>query len=193
MPKVTDNPVRKDPNEMHWHALYVRSRAEKKVYDQLVDQGYEAYLPLITRVKQWSDRKKKVEEPLFKSYVFVRNNERQHYFVLGVYGVVRFVTFEHEAVVVPEKQILAIKKYIDNPVENEEDLKNIDLKEGQLVRITNGPMQGLTGRLISVKSKRRLLVNIDVVGQSIPVSLPRTKVEPIEEKKDTTIDYNEKM
>ena len=193
MPKVTDNPVRKDPNEMHWHALYVRSRAEKKVYDQLVDQGYEAYLPLITRVKQWSDRKKKVEEPLFKSYVFVRNNERQHYFVLGVYGVVRFVTFEHEAVVVPEKQILAIKKYIDNPVENEEDLKNIDLKEGQLVRITNGPMQGLTGRLISVKSKRRLLVNIDVVGQSIPVSLPRTKVEPIEEKTDTTIDYNEKM
>ena len=193
MPKVTDNPVRKDPNEMHWHALYVRSRAEKKVYDQLVDQGYEAYLPLITRVKQWSDRKKKLEEPLFKSYVFVRNNERQHYFVLGVYGVVRFVTFEHEAVVVPEKQILAIKKYIDNPVENEEDLKNIDLKEGQLVRITNGPMQGLTGRLISVKSKRRLLVNIDVVGQSIPVSLPRTKVEPIEEKKDTTIDYNEKM
>lgn len=193
MPKVTDNPVRKDPNEMHWHALYVRSRAEKKVYDQLVDQGYEAYLPLIMRVKQWSDRKKKVEEPLFKSYVFVRNNERQHYFVLGVYGVVRFVTFEHEAVVVPEKQILAIKKYIDNPVENEEDLKNIDLKEGQLVRITNGPMQGLTGRLISVKSKRRLLVNIDVVGQSIPVSLPRTKVEPIQEKTDTTIDYNEKM
>lgn len=185
-----DNPVRKDPNEMHWHALYVRSRAEKKVYDQLVDHGYEAYLPLITRVKQWSDRKKKVEEPLFKSYVFVRNNERQHYFVLGIYGVVRFVTFEHEAVIVPDKQILAIKKYIDNPVDNEEDLKNIDLKEGQLVRITNGPMQGLTGRLISVKSKRRLLVNIDVVGQSIPVSLPRTKVEPIEEKKDTSIDYD---
>lgn len=190
MPKVMDNPVRKDPNEMHWHALYVRSRAEKKVYDQLVDHGYEAYLPLITRVKQWSDRKKKVEEPLFKSYVFVRNNERQHYFVLGIYGVVRFVTFEREAVIVPDKQILAIKKYIDNPVDNEEDLKNIDLKEGQLVRITNGPMQGLTGRLISVKSKRRLLVNIDVVGQSIPVSLPRTKVEPIEEKKDTSIDYD---
>ena len=188
-----DNPVRKDPNEMHWHALYVRSRAEKKVYDQLVDHGYEAYLPLITRIKQWSDRKKKVEEPLFKSYVFVRNNERQHYFVLGTYGVVRFVTFEHEAVIVPDKQILAIMKYIDNPVDNEEDLKNIDLKEGQLVRITNGPMQGLTGRLISVKSKRRLLVKIDVVGQSIPVSLPRTKVEPIQEKMDTTIDYNEKL
>ena len=176
---------------MHWHALYVRSRAEKKVYEQLNVMGYEAYLPLITRIKQWSDRKMKVEEPLFKSYVFVRNNERQHYYVLGVYGVVCFVTFEHKAVVVPDKQVVAIKKYIDNPVDDEDDLQNISLQEGQLVRITNGPMQGLTGRLISVKSKRRLLVNIDVVGQSIPVSLPRTKVEPIEENKETTIHYEE--
>lgn len=191
MPQKTDKPQIIDPDKMHWHALYVRSRAEKKVYDQLNDLGYEAYLPLITRVKQWSDRKMKVQEPLFKSYVFVRNNERQHYYVLGVYGVVRFVTFEHKAVVVPDKQILAIKKYIDNPVDDEDDLHNIDLKEGQLVRITNGPMQGLMGRLISVKSKRRLLINIDVVGQSIPVSLPRTKVEPVEENKETVIHYEE--
>lgn len=191
MPQKTDKPQIIDPDKMHWHALYVRSRAEKKVYDQLNDLGYEAYLPLITRVKQWSDRKMKVQEPLFKSYVFVRNNERQHYYVLGVYGVVHFVTFEHKAVVVPDKQILAIKKYIDNPVDDEEDLHNIDLKEGQLVRITNGPMQGLMGRLISVKSKRRLLINIDVVGQSIPVSLPRTKVEPVEENKETVIQYEE--
>lgn len=186
-----DTPNKISIDEPHWHALYVRSRSEKKVYDQLKELGYEAYLPLITRIKQWSDRKKKVEEPLFKSYVFVRNNERQHYYVLGVYGVVRFVTFEHKAVIVPDKQILAIKKYIDNPIEDEEDLKNIELKEGQLVRITNGPMQGLIGRLISVKSKRRLLINIDVVGQSIPVSLPRTKVEPVEENKVKTINYSD--
>jgi len=59
-----------------------------------------------------------------------------------------------------------------------------------LVRITNGSMQGLTGRLVSVKSKRRLLVNIDVVGQSIPVSIPRTKVEPIQEKEEISITYD---
>lgn len=178
-----------DLDEMHWHALYVRSRAEKKVYDQLVDLGYEAYLPLITRLKQWSDRRKKVEEPLFKSYVFVRNNARQHYYVLGLYGVVRFVTFEHEAVVVPDKQILAIKKYIDNPVDDEDELNNLQLKAGQLVRIANGPMQGLIGRLVSMKSKRRLLVNIEVVGQTIPVSIPRSKVEPVNEKEEKPIEY----
>ncbi len=177
-------------NEPQWHALYVRSRAEKKVLQQLLDMGVEAYLPMLTCIKQWSDRKKKVEEPLFKSYVFVRNTEKQHYYILGAYGVVRFVTFEGKAVVVPEKQIIAIKKYIDNPVDDEE-LNNLDLHEGQLVRITNGPMQGLTGKLISVKSKRRILVNIDVVGQSIPVSLPRTKVEPIAQKEEITITYHE--
>ena len=176
-------------NEPQWHALYVRSRSEKKVLQQLQELGIEAYLPMLTSIKQWSDRKKKVEEPLFKSYVFVRNTAKQHYYVLGVYGVVRFVTFEGKAVVVPEKQIIAIKKYIDNPVDDEDELKSMDLYEGQLVRITNGPMQGLTGRLVSVKSKRRLLVNIDVVGQSIPVSIARTKVEPVEERKNNVIGY----
>ena len=191
MPHVMDKPKKKiDPDEMHWHALYVRSRSEKKVYDQLIDLGYEAYLPLIMRLKQWSDRRKKVEEPLFKSYVFVRNNARQHFYVLGVHGVVRFVTFEHEAVIVPDKQILAIKKYIDNPVDDDEELKNIELKAGQLVRIANGPLQGIMGRLVSVKSKRRLLVNIEVVGQTIPVSVLRSKVEPVEEKNEKPIEYN---
>ena len=182
--------VKKNLDEKHWHALYVRSRAEKKVFEQLEEMGYEAYLPLITRIKQWSDRKKKVEEPLFRSYVFVRNSERQYYYILGVYGVVKFVTFEHKAVVVPDKQILAIKRYIDNPVDDEDELKNMDLKKGQLVRITNGPMQGQIGRLVSINSKRRLLIQIDVVGQTIPVSIPRAKVEPVKEKEEKTIAYD---
>lgn len=185
--------IEKDEREeKHWHALYVRSRSEKKVLSQLEDMGVEAYLPLIMRVKQWSDRRKKVEEPLFRSYVFVHNNLRQHYDILNVYGVVRFVTFEHTAVIVPDNQILAIKRYIDNPLEDAGELKNENLRKGQLVRITNGPMQGLMGRLISVKDKRRLLVNIEAVGKSIPISISRTKVEPIAESKpEKAIDYQE--
>ena len=190
------NPVEKpeekiDFDEKHWHALYVRSRSERKVLAQLNEKGIEAYLPLITRIKQWSDRKKKIEEPLFKSYVFVHNSLRQHYDVLNVYGVVRFVTFEHKAVVVPDNQIIAIKKYIDDPVEDEKVLNdNNDLKVGQLVRITNGVLQGLMGRLVSVNNKRRLVVYIESVGKVIPVSISRAKVEPIEESpKEGSIEY----
>ena len=171
-------------NDRNWHALYVKSRSEKKVLTQLNDLGVEAYLPLITRIRQWSDRKKKVEEPLFKSYVFVRSNEKEYIPILNVYGVVKFVTFERKAVNVPENQLIAIKRYIDDYEQDNEDnaLETRDLKKGQLVRITHGPMQGLIGRLESVKDKKRLIVFIEVVGQYLSVNIPRTKVEPIDEK-----------
>jgi transcription antitermination factor NusG len=167
----------------YWHAIYVRSRAEKKVLSQLEEIGVQAYLPLITQVKQWSDRRMKVQEPLFRSYVFVFSNEREYLTILNVYGVVRFVTFERKAVVVPENQILAIKKFVEDYEHGEEFkmLNNEDLKEGQLVRIITGPMKGLTGRLESIENKRHLIVFIEVVGQYIPVHISRAKVEPIYE------------
>lgn len=171
-----------EKTDRYWHALYVRSRAEKKVLAQLEDMGVQAYLPLITRLKQWSDRKKKVEEPLFKSYVFVYSNEKEYIPILNVYGVIKFVTFERKAVIVPGNQILAIKQYI-NDYERGEDGKMMnntdDLKEGQMVRIINGPMKGLVGRLDTIKDKRRLIVFIEVVGQYIPVNIPRTRVERV--------------
>ena len=171
-------------DERFWHALYVRSRSEKKVLSQLEEHGYKAYLPLITQMKQWSDRKKKVEEPLFKSYVFVCSNDKEYIPILNLYGVIKFVCFEKKAVVVPENQILAIKKFVSDYDRGEEFkmLNNEELKEGQRVRIINGPMKGLTGRLETICNKRHLIVYIDVVGQCIPVHIPRAKVEPCEEK-----------
>lgn len=167
--------------ERFWHALYVRSRSEKKVLSQLEDMGFQAYLPLVTVVKRWSDRRKKVEEPLFKSYVFVYSNDKEYITILNVYGVVRFVTFERKAVVVPENQILAIKKFVNDYEHGEEYKMSNDetLKVGQTVRIINGPMKGLTGRLEQIQNKRHLIVYIEVVGQYIPVHIPRAKVEPV--------------
>ena len=143
--------------------------------------GIEAYLPLVTKVKQWSDRRKKIEEPLFKSYVFVHSNAKEYLPVLNVYGVMRFVTFEHEAVVVPDNQIVAIKRFVDDYEHGEEfKMQNKEeLKEGQMVRIINGPMKGLQGRLETIYNKRHLIVYIEVVGQYIPVHLSRAKVEPV--------------
>lgn len=166
-----------------WHALYVKSRAEKKVVSQLEEMGITAYLPLVTQLKQWSDRRKKVEEPLFKSYVFVHSNEKEYLRILNVYGVVRFVCFEHKAVVVPDNQIEAIKKFVADFDRGEEFkmMNNEELKVGQMVRIINGPMKGLTGRLETIQNKRHLVVYIDVVGQYIPVHIPRAKVEAVYE------------
>lgn len=166
-------------NEKNWHAVYVKSRSEKKVAERLHEMGIDYYLPLVTTIKQWSDRKKRVEEPLFKSYVFVHSSPKQHIPILNVYGVLYFVTFERQPVIVPENQIIAIKKYIDDYDDNKKTQETSDLQEGQMVRIISGPMIGLEGKLISAKDVKKLVVYIEAVGQYLPVSIPRTKVEPI--------------
>lgn len=164
-----------------WYAVYVRSRAEKKIFGALTDAGIEAFLPLVTHRRQWSDRIKKIEEPLFRSYVFVKSSRSDLYRVLRVDGVVCIVSFENEPAAIPDNQILAIKRY----VEHDDMLENMplgELSKGQMVRIMAGKLAGLTGRLMSFKNKRRLIVYIDVVGQYIPVDVARCKVEPISEK-----------
>lgn len=165
--------------DQRWHALYVRPRSEKKVAAELVDMGFEVYLPLITVVRQWSDRRKKILEPLFKSYLFVRSREKEYYAIRSVYGVVKFVVFEGKVADVPENQLLAIKKFVKE-YEGEDDLGTTDdLKEGQMVRIVTGGLKGLVGRLVSFNGKKRVLVHIETVGQYIPVDVARSKVEPL--------------
>lgn len=160
-----------------WFAIYVKSRSEKKVLKLLEDIGVESFLPLITRVKQWSDRKKKVEEPLFRSYLFVNIPLSDYYTVLNVNGVVKFITFEKKPVPVPDNQIIAIKEYL-----NDTELHSIDyedFKEGELVRIKSGQMKDLIGRFIKINGKHRVIIDIEAVGQSIPINIARSNVEKL--------------
>ena len=159
-----------------WYAVYVKSRYEKKTFKLLEEKHIETYLPLINRLKQWSDRKKMVEEPLFKSYVFVRTDLKDYFEILNTPGIVRFVCFEGKPVPVPENQLVAVKSYIGE-FDGEEEIDRLqDLHEGQLVEITYGQMKGLIGRLVEIKGKQRLLVNIEAVGQSLPISISRSQV-----------------
>lgn len=160
-----------------WFAVYVKSRNEKKVLKLLEDIGVEAFLPLITRIKQWSDRKKKVEEPLFRSYLFVHITQKEYYNVLQCNGVVKFISFEGKSVPVPDNQINAIKSYIDDT-----DLHTVDcaeLKEGELVRIKSGQMKDLIGRFVMIKGKHRVIIDIETVGQSLPINISRSNVEAL--------------
>ena len=174
--------IKNADNNKKWFTLYVKSRSEKKVAKQLEDIGVESFLPLITKIKQWSDRKKKVEEPLFRSYIFVHRtdkniNDKEYNDVIKCPNVVRFISFEKKPVVVPDNQIIAIKEYI-----NDTDLHEIDyeeLKEGELVKIKSGQMKGLMGRLTEIKGKHRIIIDIETVGQSLPINISRYNVEKI--------------
>lgn len=177
---MSDLPILKSKKntEKFWYAIYVRSKGEKKVLIELEYLGIEAYLPLITRLKQWSDRKKKVEEPLFRSYVFVRIQEAEFFTVKGVPGVVKYISFEGKPAVIPDEQIEAIHYFL-NEQDDQESIEGEKLEEGQLVRIKHGPMAGLIGRMIYYKNRSRLLVQIDAVGQILSLNIPRSKVEPV--------------
>ncbi|MBQ2498711.1 MAG: UpxY family transcription antiterminator [Bacteroidales bacterium] len=163
-----------------WYAVYVKSRYEKKTCKLLEDRHIEVYLPLLNRLKQWSDRKKMVEEPLFKSYIFVRTDLKNYYDILNTPGVVRFVGFEGRPAPVPDNQIMAVRQFVgdyDGVLELDEIQS---LHEGQLVEIVYGEMKGLVGRLVSFNGKQRLIVDIESVGRSIPINISRSQVRSLQ-------------
>lgn len=164
--------------EYTWYAIYTRSRAEKKVYTELTFRNISAFLPMRTTIRQWSDRKKKVQVPLFNSYVFVYISEKEHLPVLQVDNVVKFVTFEGKAVPIPPQQIEAIKAYLGEGAP-EYDESQADLEAGVNIEITRGPMMGLTGVLITLHGKHRVKVEIECVGQSLLIDIPRTSLKRI--------------
>jgi transcription antitermination factor NusG len=158
--------------EKTWYAVYTKPRNEKKVYAALDAEGIQTFLPLIKNLKQWSDRKKWVEEPLFRSYLFVHISQVEYYKVLNAFGVVRYITFEGKAVPVPPQQILAIKQYINAEEMVQEAGQNFEV--GDKVEIIRGPLQGLTGYLIKIQGKQKVKIEIESIGHSITLTIPQS-------------------
>lgn len=156
------------PLVYQWYALYTRSRQEKKVYKELQYLGHEAYLPLETRIRQWSDRKKKVEEPMIRSYVFVKSSEKEYYDIINIAGAVRYVTFEGKAAPIPEWQIEAMRKMADYNAPHYYSGEHF--VKGEKVIIEAGPLKGYEGEVIKDnKGKHKLIIRIENIGYSMVV------------------------
>ena len=103
-------------SKMEWFALYTKPRSEKKVAENLAALGIEVYCPLVTTIKQWSDRKKKVESPLIPSYVFVKIEEANRKDVFQVAGVVQYVFWLGKPAKIQPHEIEALKTQLAAPV-----------------------------------------------------------------------------
>lgn len=171
--KLKEN-VKKEVQK-NWFVIYTRPRFERKVFEQLVEQGIEAFLPTQKTIRQWSDRRKVVEVPLFNSYVFVHITNKEYFNVLQVFGVVKFITFEGKAVVVPQKQIDALLLLTNTEADIETSCT--DYKVGQKVEVVVGALKGLCGELIKVGTKNRVLVRIDHLEQNLLVKIPRNYLQ----------------
>ena len=164
-----------------WYVLQTRSRYEKKVVNLLTRTNIEVYLPLIPRTKQWSDRIKLVEEPLFSGYVFVKYDESNRYQILNTPGVVRFVSFDGEYATIRPAQMEIIKSIPS--VEQEAEVIDLSILPGEQVLISNGPFKGICAKLIQMKGKEKILLEVEAIGKGVLLEIGKTKIERISKVK----------
>lgn len=129
-----------------WYALYTKPRWEKKVADTLARKQIESYCPLNRVTHQWSDRKKVVEEPLFKSYVFVRIPEDMKTAVRETSGVVNFVYWLGKPARIPDHEIELIQRFLQEYQDVE--VERFPIHENDLIQITAGPLMNQRGRVV---------------------------------------------
>lgn len=162
----------------NWYLLYTMPRAEKQVESTLKSRGYEVFLPLQTVVRQWSDRKKVIHEPLFKSYVFINVEiEKAFYQVKGVPGVVNFVSFGKNPVKVDFREINLLKliDFENLPVE----ANNMELEVGNLIEVFDGPLRGIKGKYLNDKGANQMIVELNSINQSIVLTINRKHIRKI--------------
>ncbi len=142
---------------MSWKAVYTKPRHEKKVVERLQSQGVEVFFPVQTVLKQWSDRKKKVIEPVFKSYVFLKCKESEELQILQTQGVVQFVRHLKRVAQIRDCEIEIIKSFLD-------DYQDVTVEElgswevGDQVRVSEGSMKDVSGEILYIKDNKAHLV-----------------------------------
>lgn len=141
---------------MNWYVVYTKPKWEKKVADKLNQVGIECYCPLITQVKQWSDRKKKIEVPLFNSYVFVRLNDSERNSAFQVSGVVRYLFWLGKPAIVKDQEIEIIKKSLTAPNLSEISVSTIQV--GDKIKLESGAFTNQNAIVKEVSNNYYILV-----------------------------------
>jgi transcription antitermination factor NusG len=156
-----------------WFAIYTRPRWEKKVTALLVQKGIEAYCPLNKVRRKWSDRIKTIEEPLFKSYVFVKIDDEDRTNVRMTDGVVNFVYWDGKPAIIREREIQVIRKFL-NEHEHVSVVK-MNFEPEERVRVTAGPMMDQEGKVLEIKNKT-VKVCIDSLGYMLIAYIDKSKL-----------------
>jgi transcription antitermination factor NusG len=160
-------------NRKRWYAVYTRPRWEKKVHQRFTDKGWESYCPLNKTEKQWSDRIKLVEEPLFKSYVFVRITDETAAAVRLVNGVVNFVYWLGKPAVVRDKDIDKIRRFL-NEYSNIQ-AQPVGLEKDMTVLIQSGAFMDKKATVKNIRN-RKVEVVIESIGYRLVAYVDKSNV-----------------
>jgi transcription antitermination factor NusG len=163
---------------LRWFAIQTRSRHEKRVTADLQEKAVQAYLPLASVERQWSDRRKVVDMPLFPGYVFVKieNDVPARIPVLQTDGVIGFLGVRGIGIPIPEEEIAGIQTVLRQKI----PVKPYPFVQvGERVRICGGSLDGLEGLLTGMDGKRNLVVSIELIERSVAIRITGFKVVPV--------------
>lgn len=159
-----------------WYAFRTRSRHEKKVQQQLVEAGLQTFLPIESRVRQWSDRRKTIESPLFPGYGFVRINyaSRDRVRVLSTHGIVSFVGSGASGTPIPDQQIEDLRTVLFHKMPCQ---PHPYLAIGKRVRIRGGALDGVEGVLTDHRDDQSLVISLDPIQRAVSIRIEGYELE----------------
>ncbi len=161
-------------SESRWYALWTRSRHERVVTNELHRKGIEAFLPTVARVSRWKDRQKRMDWPLFPSYCFAQFPLVRRTTVLTCQGVLSIVSVAGQPAPVSDDEVNSIRLFVANAVPYDPCPL---LSEGDLVRVTSGPLRGVVGRLLRKHgSHAAVVLSVELLGQGIRVELDASHI-----------------
>ncbi len=161
---------------MHWYALYTKPRWEKKVASLLEQRGNIIYCPVMKMVRQWSDRKKTVIEPVFRGYVFINATKEKLWESLSVNGVVNTVRYLGKPAVIRDEEIDTIRKFLNEFTDVK--VENISLETDARVRIRTGVLMDYEGIVLEVYGNRAI-VKVDSLGLQLSAQFDKQNLERI--------------
>lgn len=168
--------------ESHWYAIHTKSRHEKRVATQFEEKRVHTFLPLLSQIHRWSDRRSKVEVPMFTCYVFVRTVSaantpavEERLKILRTPGVLGFVGADRQGTPIPEEQIQHLQTVIR---ENVPCFPHPFLRIGRRVRIRGGSLEGLEGVLTGQSGEKYMVVSVDLLQRSVSIRVEGYDVEP---------------
>src|ERR1700722_7257331 len=162
---------------VNWYAVYTKPRWEKKVNELLLKAGVEAYCPLNKVRKKWSDRIKWVEEPLFKSYVFVKIAEEEQTAVRMINGIVNFVYWLGRPAIIQDKEIAIIRMFLNEYTEVRAE--PLDLRIDAKIRINRGVLMDKEAKVVEVMNKKVRVV-IESIGYALFAVIDKSNLSLLE-------------
>ncbi|WP_298769866.1 UpxY family transcription antiterminator [uncultured Shewanella sp.] len=156
-----------------WYAIYTAANAEQKLYKRVIASGIEAYLPLERITRQWSDRKKVIVKPIFKSYLFVYQDIDDYYTVTRFPGFLQYVRFGNKVSVISDSEMRLMKLIVDSV--NSKKI-TAGLIKGDKVRIVSGSLKGYVGVLIKFEGESKVALHIKNLKHSFVLNIPMDNI-----------------